>query len=189
MPHLIGERVMLREYRDSDLPEIRGWVNNAEATQHLTGLFDPPHTEQMTRDFLDSVLIRKNPEMFHFIIADCKNQMYLGQIDLRVKDRVAGRADFGIVIPDPKRRGKGYGSEAIRLLLEFSFNRINLHRIELEVYADNSNAIAVYRNLGFAEEGRHRDYYFRDGSYHDALVMAVLRNEYQQRNVAEGASF
>jgi len=176
MPRLVGKSVLLREYRADDFASIRAWVTDPEASSHLTGVFDPPHTEEMTRAFLDSVLKRTNPDLYHFIIARHADESYLGQVDLRVKDRVAGRADFGIVIPDRGNRGKGYGSEAIRLLVGFAFDRLNLHRVELEVFADNSQAIGVYERLGFVHEGRHRDYFYRDGTHRDAVTMAIIRS-------------
>ncbi len=175
MPRLVGDRVVLREYRSDDFASLRAWVTDAEASRHLTGIFDPPHTEEMTRAFLESVLQRSNRDMYHFIIARVEDESYLGQIDLRIKDRVAGRADFGVIIPERANRGKGFGTEAIRLLVDFAFSRLNLHRVELEVFADNDHAIRVYEQLGFRHEGRHRDYFYRDGAYQDAVSMAMVR--------------
>jgi RimJ/RimL family protein N-acetyltransferase len=77
--------------------------------------------------------------------------------------------------------GKGLGSEALRLMLDYGFGALNLHRISLGVYAFNARAIHVYEKLGFKREGVLRDALFYDGVYHDEIVMSILEDEWGQR--------
>jgi RimJ/RimL family protein N-acetyltransferase len=74
--------------------------------------------------------------------------------------------------------GQGYGTEAVLLTLRYGFRGLNLHRIQLGVYAYNERAIRCYRKTGFREEGRRREAYSRNGEWHDHVLMAILAREY-----------
>ena len=74
----------------------------------------------------------------------------------------------------PEWQGKGLGRRLIQRLLDWADNWAGVLRVELTVHADNDHAIALYRSMGFAEEGRHRAYAMKDGRYIDALFMARL---------------
>jgi RimJ/RimL family protein N-acetyltransferase len=76
--------------------------------------------------------------------------------------------------------GKGYGSEAMRLMLDYGFGILNLHRIELDVFAFNERAIRAYEKLGFQKEGIKRDCLFYEYEYHDAIIMSILADEFKQ---------
>ena len=92
------------------------------------------------------------------------------------KDRVG---TCGIFIGDKNEQGKGYGTEAMKLLLGYGFNTLNLNRLDLKVNDFNSRAIKCYQNLGFVEEGRMREASFVNGKYHDQILMSILRKEWK----------
>jgi RimJ/RimL family protein N-acetyltransferase len=92
-------------------------------------------------------------------------------------DLLARNAEVGIALGDGAR-GRGYGTDALRVLAEFSFTRRNLHRIHLQVLAANAGAIACYRKVGFVEEGRRRENAWVKGHYVDDLVMGLLRSDW-----------
>lgn len=181
MPHVIGECVILREYRESDLDEICRWVNNPDVTQYLSPKFDHAQTKAMTRAFVEKVLNNELPGYF-FIIADRDDESYLGQFDLRTTDDPSHQASLSIIVPARINRGKGYGREAMRLGLQFGFQTANLNRIWLYVLSGNTAAIQLYRSLGFLEEGVLREDVYRHGKYLDVIVMAILRREWEARN-------
>lgn len=79
MPHVIGERIILREYRQDDLVSMRKWVNNPDIVEKLSDVFLFPHTLKSTEQFLNSVLEGKT-EMKGFVIADKETEAYIGQI-------------------------------------------------------------------------------------------------------------
>jgi RimJ/RimL family protein N-acetyltransferase len=99
-----------------------------------------------------------------------------GLKDLRWASR---HSFFWIGIGDPDARGKGYGSDATRILLKYVFMELNLNCLGLEVMAYNDRAIAAYRKVGFREDGRARAYVYRDGIYHDMLFMSMTRDEWE----------
>lgn len=177
MPHLIGRDIVLREYRAEDLPATRAWVNDAGVTRFLSGTFLHPHTLPMTEGFYQRIL-SGGGEGFNFIIADKQDDSYIGQIDLVMRNKVSHTMELGIVIGNRAAWGKGYGTQAIGLLLRFAFEEVNLHRVELWVHDTNPRAIRCYEKCGFTHEGRRRQHIYQSGTHHDLLLMGILREEW-----------
>jgi RimJ/RimL family protein N-acetyltransferase len=111
----------------------------------------------------------------------------LGGCGLHEIDFKNGRAGLGIYLGEPATRGKGAGTEAMRLLLAFAFGELRLHRVELEVYEENARARALYEKLGFVVEGRRRDAIFKGGEYKSPVVMSVLEHEHRAREAARAS--
>jgi RimJ/RimL family protein N-acetyltransferase len=186
MPRLYGNKIMLREYRAEDLEPLRRWVNDADIVCHLSDIFLYPHPLQASEQFLDEMLEGKSDSR-GFVIADPVTEAYIGQVNL---DRIdwKNRVGFiGIVIGDKEHLGKGYGTEAMKLLVRFSFMEMNLNRLELEVYDFNERACRTYQSCGFREEGRLRERQFKNGRYVDVIVMGMLRKDWMAgRGEGEG---
>lgn len=178
MPHILGERVMLREYREEDFPAIRAWVNDPETTRYLSGAFLAPHTALQTEQYMQNILAGK-ADGYHFIVARREDGAYLGQIDFLFVHPVNRYAELGMVLARAAERGQGYGREALSLMLGFGFESLNLHRIGLEVFAENERAVRCYEACGFVREGVLRAQEFSRGAYRDILRMAVLREEWE----------
>jgi RimJ/RimL family protein N-acetyltransferase len=183
MAYLIGERIMLREYRMDDFASLRQWCNDPEITDNLSDIFLYPHTGQMTEQYLNTVI---DPESEHkgFIIAHKDTEAYIGQIDLFRISWKNRSTEMGIVIGMKEELGKGYGTEAIRLLQDFVFTRLNLNRLQLEVYDFNERAYRCYVKCGFQEEGRLRESFYFKGRYADTIVMSVLKSDYIKARAA-----
>lgn len=103
----------------------------------------------------------------------------IGEIVLKDVDPDAGRASMRIALFSATRCGQGYGTEALRLLLDFAFGELGLHRVELEVYSYNERARRSYLKCGFKEEGRLREAVIADGRRYDLVLMGILRAEYE----------
>ncbi|MBB6669277.1 GNAT family N-acetyltransferase [Cohnella nanjingensis] len=179
MPHIVGERVRLREYRPEDLVPIRGWVNDAEIVSNLSDIFLYPHTLESTQEFLIAMMDQK-PDCRSFVIAEAATELYLGQIGLDAIDWKNRVGRIGIVIGSPDNFGRGYGTEAMKLLSAYAFSELNLNRLELEVYDFNARAIRSYLKCGFREEGRLRQKLYRHGRYADVVQMGLLREEWER---------
>jgi|GEM_PF-365037 len=177
MAHLIGDRIVLREYRASDLDKMRQWVNDPEITNNLSDLFLYPHSVNETESFLTMIMEGKS-NIKSFVIADNSSLDYIGQIDLLNIDWKNRCASMAIVIGTKDKLSKGYGSEAISLLQKFAFEELNLNRIELDVYDYNVRAYKCYLKCGFKKEGRMRQKLFRNGQYRDVIKMAILKEDY-----------
>ncbi|HSH03060.1 MAG TPA: GNAT family protein [Anaerolineae bacterium] len=106
-------------------------------------------------------------------------EAYIGEAVLNEIDRVNRVANYRIAIYEERFFGQGYGTEATRLMLQYAFEFLNLHRVELEVYAFNARAAHVYEKVGFRREGVRREVLLWDGEYYDAIVMGLLKREWQ----------
>ena len=178
MAHILGEAILLREYREEDKEQLRAWVNDPAATQNLSNIFIRGHTVPMSDGFVDRILRNQDPGAFHYVIARREDESYIGQVDLAGIDWYSRIGTLAIVIPAAENRGRGYGAEAIRLLLRYAFERINLNKVELEVHEFNTRAYELYRRLGFVEEGRLRGRVYRGGRYYDSIAMGIFRSEF-----------
>jgi [ribosomal protein S5]-alanine N-acetyltransferase len=172
-----GSLVYLRPLERSDLNDrYLGWLNDSEVTRYMeTGTF--PTTAEDLEKFYNDVTGSRNQVIF--AIVDKKSSQHVGNVKLGPIHWVHRSATFGILIGDKKFWGRGVGLEATRLMVEYGFNRLNLRRIDLGVYAEHEAAVHIYEEAGFKAEGRMRESLFRDGKYVDRLWMGLLRSEYR----------
>jgi RimJ/RimL family protein N-acetyltransferase len=172
-PILQGERVTLRpvgpEYAD-DLFEL---VTDPEV-RRLSG----SHGES------DRVACRhwyatRGEHADRLDLAIVADDRYVGEVVLNDLDEGNLACNLRIALIGSRVFGKGYGTEAIALVLGHAFTTTPLHRIGLEVFAFNDRARHVYKKVGFVEEGVRRDALLWEGEWHDAVAMSVLRTEWQ----------
>jgi RimJ/RimL family protein N-acetyltransferase len=172
---ITGKRVRLRAYREEDLEHVLGWINNGAVTRFLHEM--RPRSTYEERDWLERTMRGDDPTSFNLAIDSLEGE-YLGGIGLIHIDRRNGSAEVGIVIAKPEHWGQGLGSEAMLLLLRHAFEEMNLHRVQLRVYAYNERGIKSYEKLGFKQEGRLREALIRHGRRHDVLLMGILAEEF-----------
>ncbi|WP_030991393.1 GNAT family N-acetyltransferase [Streptomyces sp. NRRL S-1813] len=108
-------------------------------------------------------------------VEDRETGAFLGELALNQIDPPNANGSFRIALV-PGATGRGIGSEATRLLLDHAFDRVRLHRVQLEVFDYNPRARRAYEKCGFEVEGRMREALFWDGAWHDVFVMAALRS-------------
>ncbi|HMN28295.1 MAG TPA: GNAT family protein [Caldilineaceae bacterium] len=174
---LQGEKVLLRALRREDLPRLCVFNNDLEV--ELAGGGDPPFPQSLERlqaEF-DSEAAKGGRNGPAFAI-EADGQL-IGQCALFQFDEVAHTAMLGIGIGDKSYWGRGYGGEAIRLLLDYAFRLRNLRRVWLSVNSTNERAFRAYRGGGFVEEGRLRQHVWSNGPYSDLACMGVRRTEWQ----------
>ena len=118
---------------------------------------------------------------FEFMIRTLAEDRLIGFVGLHRDIRWAhGDAWTGIGIGDRRYWGKGYGTDAMRVLLRYAFTELNLRRVTLGVFEYNARAIRAYEKAGFVVEGRSRQEMLRDGRRWDALTMGILREDWQR---------
>lgn len=110
----------------------------------------------------------------------------VGLVELVEINHIHRRAEFQVIVA-PQHQGKGYATLATQLAVEYAFTVLNLHKLFLVVDCDNQPAIAVYRKLGFQEEGRLKHEFFVDGDYKDAIRMAIFQPEFLARRKSQEA--
>jgi RimJ/RimL family protein N-acetyltransferase len=124
-------------------------------------------------------------DQFHFAVHILDTDQLIGVCSLVRIDWKNRGAMLGISITEQNCWGKGYGSDASNVLLRWAFYELGLHRVDLGVFAYNPRAIRAYEKLGFVHEGREREALFRDGTYHDILIMSILQHEWRARQESD----
>ncbi|MEW6106189.1 MAG: GNAT family protein [Bacillota bacterium] len=179
---LRGDRIVLREFRRDDLEPIQRWVNNENITRYLSfPLF--PQTAEQTAEFLDRHLHQRgapNEGIFVIALKDDPNLEYIGAVGLHNIDYRNRHCELGIVIGREDLLGKGIGREAVQLVLDFAFNFLNMHKVNLRVFEYNERGRRCYLRCGFKEEGRIREQRFYDGRYWDEIIMGITRDEFRR---------
>lgn len=113
------------------------------------------------------------------LIVTCDGDMPVGDIAIQNIDTINRNANIRLAINRGSHQGKGYGTEALRLMLDYGFGILNLHRIELNVFSYNERAMHVYEKVGFKREGVQREALFYDHKYYDSILMSILEDEYR----------
>lgn len=174
---LTGDKVYLRTLNGEDAGLYYHMFYGAEV-RRLTGTQRHINKEQMA-----AYIERKaeDDSAVLLLIALKENDEVIGDIAIQDMDRGNRTANLRIAIGDERHQNKGYGREALVLMLDYGFGILNLHRIELEVYTFNSRAAHVYESVGFVREGVRRQTLFYNHEYHDVVMMSMLENEYRER--------
>lgn len=173
MPILQGEHILLREFQQEDYTALCSWVNDWQRTRYLSTRYWIPQTAGDVSEYLTDRL-QSSHTAYHFVIASPKTREYLGQIDLYEVNWRLRCATLGMIVIAP---GKGYGTEALRLIRRFAFDTLGLERLELEVHEDNHAALRCYEKAGFLREGVKRNAYFSEGRFRDVVMMSALRDD------------
>jgi RimJ/RimL family protein N-acetyltransferase len=124
-------------------------------------------------------MTQTRPPLLTLAIETAAESRHIGSVGIHDYSAESRKACLGIMIGDKTCWDHGYGTDAILTLLGFAFDEMNLHRVWLEVHADNARAIACYHKCGFLEEGRKRDDRYRGGRYIDTVVMGILEEEFR----------
>ncbi len=174
-PTLLGELVRLRP------PEERDIIRRAELGRkreiNLAFGGDLEADVPLTVDEARQKMAPRPDTFAMWTIASADTDDFIGVTNLSRLDQDNRSAVFAIGIFDPDRLGRGLGSETARLVVDYGFNRLGLHRISLLVLADNHRAVAAYHKAGFEVEGRLRHTLWSRGRWHDDLIMAVLAED------------
>lgn len=170
-----GERVNLRPVAKSDAPFLTVAINRPEVRRFLGN--DKPMTEDEELRWVENLATRKSNNIVFIIEVDGKA---IGTIGLHRIDWVNRSATTGTMIGDPSYWGKGYATEAKMLLLDYAFNTLNLRKIYSEVLGANEASLAYAAKCGYVEEGCIPNHYFREGKYHDKVILAVYRKPWQK---------
>lgn len=128
-------------------------------------------------------LERDLAEFVVFGIRTLEDDRLIGTIDLGGFDWAAQVAWVGIGIGEREYWGKGYGSDAMRVMLRYAFEELNLHRVSLDVFEYNQRGIACYQKCGFKEEGRVRQALCRYDRRWDMILMGILREEWMNKEI------
>lgn len=173
---LVGKSVRLTSFKEEYLPTLESWYNDTGFLRLYDFTSTFPKSEAQLQEMLSDT--RKSNDKYVFAIKTIKEDKFVGIAGFENILWNNGNAVIYIGIGDTSFRGQGLGKEALGLAMEFGFQELNLHRIQLNVLEYNKPAIALYETLGFKKEGTYREFVHRDGKRYDMYLYGILRNEW-----------
>jgi len=173
---LMGERVYLRPVEKDDLKWIRKWANDSEI-RRLTGEVNPM-TQAGAEEYFEK--LNHDPDRVWFMIVLKENGKPIGETGLLRMFYAWRTTDLSIILGEKDTWSHGYGTEAIKLMLDYAFGYLNFHRIAIGVVGFNESALRFYEKVGFKREGIQRDGYFYNRQYHDFVMMSLLDTEFEK---------
>jgi RimJ/RimL family protein N-acetyltransferase len=175
---LVGERVRLRGVRDDDLPTLARWEMDPGRLITLSNWVAPP-SEAAAKERIAKRSANEDEDNLGFAIETIDvppvlvGRMWLSAAGARC-------AAVGIAL-GREYIGRGYGTDAMRVIVGYGFREMGLHRMQLGVAAFNLAGIRAYQKAGFTEEGRYRESVLHDGRWYDSVLMSILDHEWAAR--------
>ena len=170
---LVGDRIYLSPRCSEDGEKFTEWLNDFETTDYL-GRSNQIVSLEAERKFLENNI---NDEAI-FVMVTLDGDKMIGTVSLENINHVHRTGTLGVFIGDKDYRNNGYGTEAIRLILEYGFKYLNLNNINLYVMSFNERAIKCYKKCGFKEYGRRRKCRYINNEYYDIIGMDILKEEF-----------
>ncbi len=169
-----GDRVYLSPLNSEDYEIYAKWMNDEVVTGNL-GNDNCVYTIPMEKAYLEN-----NPGTYNFSIILREDDRLIGNIGLLAPDYINRTASISIYVGEKEDRNKGYGREAIKLLLNYGFNTLNLNNIMLSVFSYNEKAIKTYKKLGFKTFGVRKASRYYQGNLYDTVYMEILKDEFNE---------
>ena len=175
---LVGDRIYLspRGTSDEEIEKFTDWMNDFQTTDFI-GRSGQVVTFIGEKEWLENST--KNVQDRSFSIIELNHNKLIGTISLENFSWIERSAVLGIFIGDKDFRNNGYGTEAIKLLLEYGFKYLNLHSIRLDLLSINERAHKCYLKCGFKDTGCSREAIYVNGKHYDKLHMDILENEFE----------
>lgn len=170
-----GNKVTLRAIENSDLDTLHRWANDP-ATQDIIGNIHFPSSRDYQTKWLSNI---QGDELNQRLAIETEEDGLIGISSIMHIDWRNNHAWHGIVLGDKEIRGKGYGVDTVMATMRYAFDEMHLERLDGSIIEYNTVSYSLYCNkLGWVEEGRRRNYYFRKGRYWDQIVVGITKEDY-----------
>ena len=171
-----GDKVALGPMVRDLIPRYQAWINDVGTLMYLAAVNRPLTLDEETA-WYDG--LSKQSDIIAFTIYALPDYVPVGIVNLFHIDYGNRRCDLGIMIGEAAMRGKGFGTESVRLAVDYAFHVLNLHSVMLETYEFNHAGIKAYTRAGFREIGRRREARYHAERYWDVIMMDVLVTEFE----------
>lgn len=171
--NIVAKLVALGPLRRDLLPLYQRWINDFGAVRNL-GMPPRPMTLEQEQAWFDGV----SGGNLAFTIYERATWRPIGNTSLMHLDQHSRTAEFGILIGEADARGRGYGTETTRLMLDYAFTAVGLHNVLLRVHEYNVAGQRAYAKAGFKEFGRRRQAQWMGGRFWDTIYMDCLASEF-----------
>ena len=168
----VGERVYLRPIELSDADGVYpSWLNDPKVCRYNSH-GDTLYTREMAQSYIKSVMDNPNTAVFAICLRD--NDRHVGNISLQQISAKNRNAELALLIGDPSVYGKGIGYEAGKLLVEYAFDMLKLHRLYCGTHSENIGMQKLALKLGMSEEGRRREALWKNGIFADIVEYGLI---------------
>lgn len=176
--NIVGKKVILRAIEEEDLEILRQSINSEDTEKMITGWafsISKKNQEKWYENYKNSF------DSIKLIIENKENKKTVGMISLNNIDQKNGVAlESGIRITDKEMEGKGIATDAWMTILRYAFNELRLNRVNATVLPYNKVSMHVCQKVGFKIEGTQRQMLYRNGQYHDLIVLGCLKTDYEK---------
>lgn len=172
---LVGKKCYLSPIDAQDAEKFTEWLNDIELTENLT-LY--PHNISIENEKEALLNLSKG---HNYSIIDIEKNELIGNCGFTNLDNINQTSEVGLFIGNKTYWNKGYGTEALTLLMDYGFKALNLHNISLRVFSFNERAIKSYEKIGFKRIGKIRESLLREKERHDIILMDILYNEFYEK--------
>ena len=173
---LTADDVLLRPLEEGDIPSLVRWSEDPELRK-LTGEVAPMDREE-AEAFLERTRTEESRRWFAVVV----DGRAIGETGLLRIFPAWRTTDVSVIIGEAGERGKGYGTQAARFILDLAFRELGMHRVAIGVVGFNEGALRFWKRLGFRQEGVQRDGYLLEDGYHDFVMMSLLEPEWRERH-------
>ncbi len=172
---IAGEHIILRAFEREDAERCYRWMNDPNIVRTLKSRY--PIAFQNEIEWLDRAMHGSvSDSERHFAIERKDDRTHIGNASIHDIEWVSRTAAFGLFIGEPSAWNRGFGSDAIRTLVRFAFDEMNLQKLRINVFDYNDRAKHVLEAQGFVQEGRLRSEFYREGTYHDIVILSIFRD-------------
>ncbi|UOR10362.1 GNAT family N-acetyltransferase [Halobacillus amylolyticus] len=182
---LKGNLIELRPVSRKDLDKLFQWANDELLTTLGSGsesALQNNNPKEAIESKYEQNLLSHNlwSDGIVFIVYTLATEEPIGKCDYRSLNPITRTAEIGIKIGEREYWGKGYGQDIIQTLLHHLFYTLNIHRVQLDTWSGNTQAIRLYEKAGFQHEGQLRKNEYVNGAYYDTVLMGLLREEFSE---------
>ena len=172
-----NENIFLRKMEYADTDSIVKWRNSDYVREHF--IYQALFTKESHENWIHTMVETGKVEQLIICLKDnsVEDGVPVGSVYIRDIDKAHNKAEYGIFIGEEAARGRGIGSQAAVLMIQYCFETLKLHRLFLRVFADNTQAIRSYEKAGFVKEAYLKDDVRIQGKYRDIVLMGILNPE------------
>ena len=176
-PVAIGDRIYFRPLEIEDIKNgWQQWINDENSNEFLDGIY-PVSKENLIKYFNEN----QPPKAVIFSICDKASDTYFGNAKLGSIDWVNKRCTYGRLIGKKEYRGKGYGSEALIMLVKYGFLKLGMNRIYSGAIEDNVASLKSNEKVGFVKEGTQREAVYRNGKFVNIVSLAMTKKDFDKK--------
>lgn len=176
-PFIIGDKIYLRGLEKDDVDKNWfNWFNDNEVTRYMAnGAY--PNTRESLISYYETMCVN-NPNDLVLAIIEKDSNLHVGNIGIHRFNWRYRRAELGIILGERSAWGKGYGTEACKLICRHCFDRFGFHKIFLRTEEQNKGAVRMFEKAGFKTEAILRDEILREGRWYNSVYMGMIAEEF-----------